>query len=170
MSGNPKDEPLHYGEIYAIWQYLSAAKGRIAGYQTLLNHTGDADLKTFIKDKIQNELRPQEQQLTQLLKENGIAIPPSPPERPDANLENIPVGARFNDPEIAMMLAQNIAAGMVACSTIMGQATREDVAMMFGQYHATKAQYGGRLLKMQKEKGWLIPPPLHVQTPELVHA
>jgi hypothetical protein len=42
--------------------------------------------------------------------------------------------------------------------------------MMFGNFHTTKAQYGARLLRINKEKGWLIPPPLHVQAPELVHA
>jgi hypothetical protein len=25
------------------------------------------------------------------------------------------------------------------------------------------------ILRMNKEKGWLIPPPLHIQTPELAH-
>jgi hypothetical protein len=37
---------------------------------------------------------------------------------------------------------------------------------MFGRYHATKAAYGLRLLRITKEKAWLIPPPLHAKTPE----
>lgn len=41
--------------------------------------------------------------------------------------------------------------------------------MMFGQFYATKAQFGSRLLRMNKEKGWLIPPPLHMDTPEPAH-
>jgi hypothetical protein len=58
-----------------------------------------------------------------LLKENGVALPPSPPERPKACLEDIPAGARFTDPEIAAMLSKDIAEGLVACSTIMGSAS-----------------------------------------------
>jgi hypothetical protein len=33
--------------------------------------------------------------------------------------------------------------------------------MMFGQFHMQKAQMGAKVLKLNKEKGWLIPPPLH---------
>jgi hypothetical protein len=51
----------------------------------------------------------------------------------------------------------------------MGQSIREDIAAMFGQFHLSKATYGARLLRINKEKGWLIPPPLHVQTHESAH-
>lgn len=109
------------------------------------------------------------EQVENLLKVNGIGLPPSPPERPIAALESIPAGARFNDPEISASVGRDIATGLVACSQMIGQSIREDVAMMFGQFHATKVQFGGRLLRINKEKGWLVPPPLHVQTPELAH-
>lgn len=38
---------------------------------------------------------------------------------------------------------------------------REDIAMMFGRFHMQKATFGAKLLRMNKEKGWLVPPPLH---------
>lgn len=164
LSGNPKEEPMHYGEIFGVWSYLLTAKGLVAGYQTLLNHTGDEDLKRFIEDSIENVLKPEIQETENLLKENGIALPPSPPERPKACWENIPAGARFTDPEIAAMLSKDIAAGLVACSTIMGQCIREDIALMYGQFHMKKAQYGATLLRMNKEKGWIVPPPLNVKS------
>lgn len=59
------------------------------------------------------------------------------------------------------MLSENIAAGLVACSTIIGQSIREDIAAMFGQFHVQKAALGVKALRLNKEKGWLIPPPLH---------
>lgn len=167
MSGNPTQEPMHYGEVFAAWSYLSAMKGKIAGYQTLQNHTGDQELQSLIKEMIRVG-KQEEEQLEQILKENGVGLPPSPPERPVANIESIPVGARFNDPEIAVYLAQDIATGLVACSQAMGLSIREDIGMMFGQFHTRKAQAGVNLMRLQKEKGWLVPPPLH--TPELVGA
>jgi hypothetical protein len=166
LSGNPKEEPMHYGEVFGVWSYLLTAKGLLAGYQTLLNHAGDEDLKSFIQDSIENVLKPEIQETENLLKENGIALPPSPPERPKACLEDIPAGARFTDPEIAAMLGKDIAEGLVACSTIMGQCIREDIALMYGQFHMKKAQYGAKLLRMNKEKGWLVPPPLNVKGSE----
>ncbi|PPA93649.1 DUF3231 family protein [Brevibacillus laterosporus] len=165
LSGNPQNEPMHYGEVFGVWSYLSVTKGLLAGYQLFINHTGDTDLKKFLEDTIQT-MKQEIEQVENLLKVNGIVLPPSPPERPSASLESIPVGARFSDPEIAASVTKDIAAGLVACSQVMGQSIREDIGVMFGQFHITKAQYGVRLLRINKEKGWLIPPPLHVEIPE----
>lgn len=164
LSGNPKEEPMHYGEVFGAWSYLSTAKGSYAAYQTYINHTGDKDLRKFLENYIQ-DMKQEIDKVSTLLKENGVALPPSPPDRAMASLEDIPAGARFNDPEIAAAVSLDIAAGLVACSQIMGQSIREDIGVMFGQFHLAKAQHGVRLLRINKEKGWLVPPPLHIQQP-----
>jgi hypothetical protein len=166
FSGNPVNEPIHYGEIYATWGYLASKNAMIAGYQTLINHTGDEDLKSLLKDMVQTA-KQEKEQVEKILKVNGVALPPAPPERPDASLEAIPPGARFNDPEIAAMASRDLGIGLVACSQAMSQCVREDIGLMFGTFHATKTQLLARMLRLNKEKGWLIPPPLHIQTPEL---
>ncbi|SFA84997.1 Protein of unknown function [Lentibacillus halodurans] len=160
LSGNPKDEPMHYGEVFGTWTFLTAAKGMVAGNQTHLNHAGDEDLRKLLEETIQTA-RQQIEQVETLLKDNGVGLPPTPAERPKAALENIPPGARFQDPEIAVALSGEIAAGLVSCSKIIGEATREDIAMMFGQFHTQKATLGAKVLRLNKEKGWLVPPPLH---------
>ncbi len=48
----------------------------------------------------------------------------------------------------------------------MGTSTREDIALMYGQFHAAKALTGAKLLRLNKNKGWLVSPPLHVDYPE----
>lgn len=166
LSGNPKEEPMHYGEVYSTWTHLNSAKAFVAGFETLLNHTGDDDLKKLIEDVIENGAKPEIEEIEALLKENGVGLPPTPPERPKACLENIPAGARFADPEIATMLGVDLSAGLVSCSTVMGQCIREDIAMMYGQFHMKKAQYAAKTLRLLKEKGWLVPPPLHVDKSE----
>ncbi|WP_080875225.1 DUF3231 family protein [Oceanobacillus timonensis] len=160
LSGNPKDEPMHYGEVFAVWSFLTTAKSLVAGNQIHLNHAGDKDLQKLLDEAIQSGQQ-EVKQLEELLKENGIGLPPTPPERPKANLEDIPVGARVQDMEIAAALASQTAGGLVACSKIMGESIREDIAMIFGQIHTQKATFGAKVLKLNKEKGWLITPPLH---------
>ncbi|WP_096202278.1 DUF3231 family protein [Bacillus sp. FJAT-45350] len=160
LSGNPTNEPLHYGEVFGTWSYLLTAKGMVAAYQTKLNHAGDDDLKKLLEEAIQGGQQ-EIKQIETLLKENGIGLPPTPPEPPKACLEDIPTGARFQDPAIASCLSMDIAAGLVSCSQIIGQSIREDVAMMFGQFHLQKAALGAKVLRLNKEKGWLIPPPLN---------
>lgn len=161
----PPKEPLHYGEVFTIWTSLAANNGLIAGYQTFFNHTGDKDLSKIIEECIQM-MKEANKQLEKLLKVNGIALPPAPPERPNARIEAIPAGARFNDPEISAALSMDTAQGLVACSQAMGTCTREDVALMYGQFHLAKSQIGAKLLRLNKEKGWLVLPPLHVDYPE----
>ena len=161
LSGNPKEQPLHYGEVSNIWTHLMGNYGMIAGYQTFVNHTGDEDLRKILDDLI-NLAKEENKQLEKILKVNGVGLPPAPPERPYARLEDIPAGARFNDQEISAALSVDIAAGLVLCSQAMGTSLREDIAMMYGQFHMYKAQIGARLLRLNKEKGWLVIPPLHV--------
>lgn len=160
LTGNPKYEPMHYGEVFGVWSSLSAAKGMIASFQTHINHTGDEDLKDLLEEAV--KMKKQEvKQMETLLKENGVGLPPTPPERPITNLEDIPAGARFMDQEIAVALSADIAAGLVACSTIIGESLREDIALMFGQMHTQKMAFGAKVLRLLKEKGWLVLPPLH---------
>lgn len=64
------------------------------------------------------------------------------------------------------MVSGMIAAGLITCSQIIGLSTREDVAMLFGQYHMNKSQAGTKALRLNKDKGWLVTPPLHTNVPE----
>ncbi|MDQ6597617.1 DUF3231 family protein [Bacillus salipaludis] len=161
LSGNPKEEPLHYGEVFDLWASVLAGNGMIAGYQTMINHAGDEDLKKLLLEAV-DTCQQEKKQVEELLKENGIGLPPASPEPPEVCLEDIPVGARIPDPAIAATLSADIAVGLVACSQIIGKSIREDVALMYGQIHIQKAALGAKVLRLNKEKGWLIPPPLHL--------
>ncbi|MCM3381807.1 DUF3231 family protein [Shouchella rhizosphaerae] len=160
LSGNPKEEPMHYGEVYSAWGFVLAGNKMIAEYGVLLNHVGDDDLKKLLHTCMEQS-KEEVKQVSELLKENGVALPPAAPKPPKANLDDIPPGARFMDADIAASASATTAAGLVACSKIMGQSIREDIAAMFGQFHASKATLAGKFLQLLKEKGWLVPPPLH---------
>ncbi|CDQ20587.1 DUF3231 family protein [Halobacillus karajensis] len=160
LSDNQQKEPLHYGEVFSLWSYLSAAKGYDASYQTMYNHAGDKDLKRILEELVQG-IKQESEEIEEVLKINGVVLPPSPPERSIANSEDIPAGAKLNDPEISAAITMNIAQGLVACSQAIGQSTREDIAMLFGKFHMNKTQAGSKILRLNKEKGWLVVPPLH---------
>ncbi|OAS14869.1 DUF3231 family protein [Paenibacillus oryzisoli] len=169
LSGNPKDEPLHYGEIFSVWQASTVAKGSVSCYQAYLNHSGDKELKKILNDLI-DQAKLEIKELDKILIDNGIPSIPTLPERPSVKHEDIPAGARFTDPEIAAKIAADASLGLVACSQAMGQSIREDVGALFAKYHITKAALGLKILEMSKEKGWLIPPPLQIKRPETVNA
>ncbi|MGP3785454.1 hypothetical protein B2I21_06865 [Chryseobacterium mucoviscidosis] len=165
LSGNPKNEPLHYGEIFSVWLCSMVAKGAISCYQAFLNHAGDKDLKKLLDDLL-DQAKLEIKECDTLLTENGIAPAPMLPERPPVKLDDIPAGARFTDPEIAAKLAADTSLGLVAASQVIGQSIREDIGALFAKYHVTKTALGVRILQMNKEKGWLVPPPLQIKRPE----
>ncbi|OBZ15343.1 DUF3231 family protein [Bacillus sp. FJAT-26390] len=167
LNGNPKDEPMHYGEVFSVWQASTVAKGSISCYQAYLNHAGDKELKKVL-DALIDQAKLEIKELDALLTDNGIAATPVMPERPSVKLEDIPVGARFTDPEISAKIAADTSMGLVACSQVMGQSIREDIGALFAKYHITKTALGLKILEMSKDKGWLIPPPLQIKRPETV--
>ncbi|OBZ15345.1 DUF3231 family protein [Bacillus sp. FJAT-26390] len=167
LNGNPKDEPMHYGEVFSVWQASTVAKGAVSCYQAYLNHAGDKELKKVL-DALIDQAKLEIKELDALLTDNGIAATPVMPERPSVKLEDIPVGARFTDPEISAKIAADTSMGLVACSQVMGQSIREDIGALFAKYHITKTALGLKILEMSKDKGWLIPPPLQIKRPETV--
>ncbi len=164
LSGNPQKEPMHYGEVYGVYMQLAAAKAALDGYQVYANHVGDKDLKEFIKDVIITTIKPAIKEMEELLLANDIVVPPTPAERPEVDIEQIPVGARFQDAQIAYALAKDIATGITAMSGLISQCIREDIAMMLTQQSAKSLKDGAALLQIMKDKGWLVPPPLHMET------
>jgi hypothetical protein len=163
LSGNPQEEPLHSGEVFNLWSHLYGTKAYLVTLQILTNHTGDHDLKVFLEDITENCLKQEEQQVEAILKQNGIRLPPAPPDRPDVQIEDIPAGARFNDPEIAVLVQKELMVGKISCSYIMGISIREDIATMYGEFHTQKAEYEEKLLKLCKEKGWIVSPPISIK-------
>lgn len=93
---------------------------------------------------------------------NDIAVPPTPAERPEVDLEQIPADARLLDAQITYMASAGIAAGISADATLMSQSIREDIGAMLAIFGAKKAKDGAALLQFMKTKGWLVPPPLHL--------
>lgn len=162
LDGNPKDEPLHYGEIMNLWTASMTGKGMISSLEAYRNHAGDHDLIKLLGEMLE-QTRQEVEECDKILTENGIAPPPALPARPKVEVEDIPVGARFSDQEIAAMIALSNSAGLTACSAVMGSAIREDISAMFGKYHTQKAQLGLKILRLNKQKGWLVPPPLQLK-------
>lgn len=158
-----EDEPLHSGEVFNLWSYLYSTKGFLVTMQVLINHTGDHDLKVLLEDLLENVYTQEDQQVEALLKETGIRLPPAPPDRPNVEVQDIPAGARFNDPEIAEMVKKELMTGGIICSYIIGISIREDIKTMFGEFHTQKEEYERKLLKITKEKGWIVSPPINIK-------
>lgn len=167
MFKKAKNEYLHYGEVFNIWAHLSKAKGCLVKYQLLINHCEDKELAAWIKTLTDNVVIPEIKKMETILKDNGIDIPPTPKEKPKADYDSIPIGARFMDAEIASCVSNDLKMNLVACSQIIGLSIREDIGKMFAMHHAELVKYGHDLLNLTKKKGWLVKPPSHTDVPQI---
>ena len=52
MDGNPKNEPMHYGEVIGSWAYIGANNGLVSAYEAFANHASDADLIKLLREAI----------------------------------------------------------------------------------------------------------------------
>ncbi|MUK90402.1 DUF3231 family protein [Ornithinibacillus sp. L9] len=163
LGGKPEEEPLHSGEVFHLWTYLFHMKAHLVTMQVLINHSGDHDLKTLLEDLVESVFTQEAKQVESLLKETGIRLPPAPPDRPNVEVQDIPAGARFNDPEIAALVQKELITGKMTCSYVMGIAHREDIRDMFGDFHTQKEENEVKLLQLTKEKGWIVPPPINIK-------
>ncbi|WP_156288577.1 DUF3231 family protein [Oceanobacillus salinisoli] len=163
LNNNPPEEPFHSGEVYHLWSYLYSAKNLLVTMQVFINHTGDQELKTYLEDLVESCLTQEEQQVEGILKEAGIRLPPAPPDRPNVEVEDIPAGARFNDPEIAVLIQNELMKGRILSSYVTGIAIREDIRSLFGEFHSQREEYEQNLLNLAKQKGWIVAPPINVK-------
>ena len=159
---------LHLGEIYHTWEHLNMSKSCMSKFSLLKNHTDDKDLKKFIDDIQRNMIKPEIKDLEEILLDNGIEIPPSAKKHPRINAETIPPGGRFSDKEIANCIANDLKQAMTSSSMVISLSTNEKLAMFFAKHHEQIVKYGGKMLKLMKEKEWITIPPLQKKTPELV--
>lgn len=163
LNNKTAEEPFHSGEVYHLWAYLYNCKNVLVTMQVFINHSGDYDLKAYVEDLVESCLTQEGQQVEAILKEAGIRLPPAPPDRPTVEVEDIPAGARFHDPEIAILVQNELMTGRMQCSYVTGIAIREDIRSMFGEFHSQKEEYEQKIINLSKEKGWLVIPPTNVK-------
>ncbi len=75
---------------------------------------GTQILKDFIKDVINNSIKPSIKEIEDILVANDVVVPPTPAERPEVDIEQIPVGARLQDAQVAYAIARDFANGITA--------------------------------------------------------
>lgn len=163
MAIKKQDEPFHSGEVYHLWNYLYHTKHLLVTMQVLINHAGDHDLKTYSEDFVESCLIQEEQQVEGILKEAGIRLPPAPPDRPDVDVEDIPAGARFNDPEIFNLIHRELVSIRADSNYVTGIALNEDIRSMFSDFHGQQEEYEQKIIDIAREKGWLVLPPINIK-------
>ena len=159
QSAQQPSTPPHVGEAFNLWTYyVSVQESRVLAVM-MLNHTNDNELKEMIEQFVADLLAPQIKQLSDLLRNEGIDMPPGTGDKPKANEQHIPPGAKMTDMEIANMLIVKVNGLLMFCFMGLFSALRDDLAATFFKFQGDVLTHAYMLKKLMQKRGWLITPP-----------
>jgi hypothetical protein len=156
-----KKQQLHVGEVMNLWFYLTGVEQTLRADQISFNIVQDKELKEKIGDIIDNVHKPMVQHLTEFLRNEGIPLPKTTPQKSVGDYRDIPEGAKLTDEEIANLISYNLVVGIMSACRGLTEAVRPDVAMMFAKCQVMKITFGVTFKDMMVKKGWLSVPPYY---------
>ncbi|WP_245954364.1 DUF3231 family protein [Paenibacillus flagellatus] len=159
IDDEPKD-PLHVGEVMGCWIYLGGLEEAASMVQAGLNTTTDGDLVHALKQD-QQLGEDQRKRLTDFMIREGISLPPASETKPKSNPNDIPLGVKLTDDEIANGLSIKIASLIMNAAAGATQSIRNDVGLMFAQFQAEKMAFGASLKALMRKRGWIKIPPYY---------
>ncbi|WP_163536578.1 DUF3231 family protein [Gracilibacillus sp. YIM 98692] len=159
FDNEPKSR-VHIGEATGCWLYYTALSEEIPVLESALNTTTDDVLIDLLKEG--KKLATNQQQALQsfMLKE-GIPLSDTNEHKPISDPNDIPLGVKPTDSEIANLISAKVASNIVMCSTNISQSIRSDIGLMWIRFHSEKAIYGIDVKTKMREHGWIKVPPYY---------
>lgn len=155
-------KPLNVMEVSNLWLFLAISNNTMRNEEYAYNIAQDSELKQILKDakKIHKSVA---EEISRLLKEEGIPLPNDTPEKPSGIFQDIPEGAKLNDEEIANLMSFNLLIGINYSSRGLTESIRTDVGLIFYKVIQKKAALGLPLKQLMGKRGWLRLPPYYKQ-------
>ncbi|MEN2769077.1 DUF3231 family protein [Ornithinibacillus xuwenensis] len=157
---NEPKNPLHVGEVMGCWMYLALMDEATIYIQIGLNSTNDDEVKELLTQSLK-QCEDQGKRFKELMKTEGISLPPTSEQRPNSDPNAVPLGTKLTDDEIMNGLGLKTAAAVVQCATAASQAIRSDVGALFTHCMLEKMKFGSTLKKAMRKRGWIKVPPYY---------
>ena len=149
------------GEVMLMWTYEAALEAVRSTTQLMLNHTNHTELKELMEHLVNDLLETQNQQLTSLMRDEGIQFPPANAEIPKADEKAIPPGAKFTDLAIGNRLVADLEGLLLTAHGALTQGLRDDIIALFYRFHQQLLAQSFTLKKLMDKQGWLRIPPFY---------
>jgi hypothetical protein len=159
MDEEPKS-PLHVGEVMSLWSYLSTLADEQVHSEAGINSTTDPELSKALHELVKM-FKSQKQRLIAFLQTEGIPLPPLSESKPNSDPNEIPLGVKLTDDELANSLNIKIVLGVSSCATAITQAMRHDVVFIWVEFLLEYMTFGATMKTLLKKRGWLKVPPFY---------
>ncbi|WP_078548899.1 DUF3231 family protein [Litchfieldia alkalitelluris] len=157
---NEPKSPLHVGEVTSCWMYVALMDEASIFMQAGLNMTNDDVLRKVLIESLK-QCDKQSQKLRNFMKNEGVHLPSVSEPRPDSDPNDVPLGAKLTDNEIANGVSIKTATAIIHCATSASQSIRNDVGTMWIEFMSDKLVFGVSLKTLMRERGWIKVPPYY---------
>jgi len=157
---NEPKSPLHVGEVMNIWTYHTMLAELNRFVEIGLNTTTDDELIEALKNSY-TDCHKQVEDIENLLRDEGITLPPTTERKPHSDPNDVPQGAKMSDEEIANGVSVKQVSAITLCATGLAQSIRMDIANMWLRFFLNRAKYGAYFVPLARKRGWLKVPPYY---------
>lgn len=154
------ESPLHVIEVGDCWQYLATVEEFIRYEEIGLNTTNDDELIEMLTDAIKL-CESQVDKLSKFMKKEGIPLPESASPKPESQPNDVPLGVKLTDDEIANGIAFKLVSCMMASARGQAGAIRSDVGIIWLSFFTDWVTFGTTLKTLMRKRGWLKVPPYY---------
>lgn len=155
-----KKKPLNVLEVSNLWFFLGITNNTMRNEELAYNIAQDNELKQKLKDA-ENIHKTIAEEISKLLKEEGVPLPQDTPEKPSGVFQDIPEGAKLTDEEIANLISFNLLLGVNYASRGLTESIRADVGLLFFKVIIKKTALGLTLKQLLDKNNWLRVPPYY---------
>jgi hypothetical protein len=157
---NENKAPLHVGETMNLWMFLTTIHEANIFNQMGINSTNDDELLEMLQDS-SKACEKQTKQVSNLLIKEGIPLPPLTQHKPTSSPNDIPLGAKMTDDEIANGVSIKDVSIIMLCAAGLTQSIRTDVGRIFLQLMLERITFDTSLKNMMIRRGWIKVPPYY---------
>ena len=152
-------KPLNVLEVANLWFFLAISNNTMRNEELAYNLAQDSELKQKLKMAKDDVHLPIVEEISKLLKEEGIPLPEDTPVKPTGDFHNIPYGAKLNDEEIANLMSFNLLIGVTYATRGLTESIRADVGQTFFRIVLKKTAFGLTVKELMRKRNWLRFPP-----------
>jgi hypothetical protein len=125
------DKPLHAGEIYYLWEGLTAGNEMITVVETYLMNTEQGELHLLLQGLIKGIYLTRISPIEKILKAEGFTVPPRPATKTSMGRPGVGQEVKLNDEEIISNIIAWTQVSLFQNAKAIGACTRESVQKLF---------------------------------------
>ncbi|GAA0316896.1 hypothetical protein GCM10008967_04350 [Bacillus carboniphilus] len=152
--------PLHVIEVGDCWTYLALIEEFIRYEEVGLNTTNDDEVIEMLTDVIKT-CESQVRKLSKFMREEGLPLPEVTSAKPKSDHNDIPLGVKLTDDEIANGMSFKVVSCLQFCAKGQVDAIRNDIAIIWLEFFTEWVAIGTTIKTLMRKRGWLKVPPYY---------